>query len=70
MTDDDKQSLQERMGKIEVRVSTLEKFVGELRGDIKEIKDKLLGRPSWFISLLITALVAIVVALIKIRFGG
>ncbi len=64
------QTVEERIGVVETKVEGLEKFVGELRIDIKEIKDKLLARPSWTVSLIITFLVGMVIALIKFRVSG
>ena len=64
------ETVEERMGVVETKIEGLEGLVGELRIDIKEIKDKLLARPSWTVSLIITFLVGIVIALIKFRFGG
>ena len=59
--------LTERVTKAEVKITGLQSYVTEMRTDIKEIKDKLLGRPSWVISLIITILVAIVVGLIRFK---
>ncbi len=42
--------------KISERVATLEQCQKTMADDIKEIKDKLLGRPSWSVSLVITLL--------------
>ena len=38
-------------------IANLKEDVDEMRSDIKEIKDKLLSRPSWFVTVVITALV-------------
>ena len=64
------QTIEERVGVVETKVEGLEKFAGELRVDIKEIKDKLLARPSWTVSLVITILVGTVIALISLRVHG
>ncbi len=63
------ETVEERIGVVETKVEGLEKFVGELRSDIKEIKDKLLARPSWTVSMIITFLVGAVIALLKFRFS-
>ena len=44
---------------INERVATLEAVVQNICSDIKEIKDKLLGRPSWGVSVVITLLTTI-----------
>lgn len=46
------------------RILSLEKRFNDVAADIKEIKEKLLGRPSWFISLLISGLISALVGLI------
>ncbi len=61
------ETIEERVVKAETKIEGLEDFVSELRKDIKEIKDKLLARPSWTVSLIITFLVGTVIALIKFR---
>jgi hypothetical protein len=38
------------------RIMTLEREMGEVRSDIKEIKDKLLRRPSWIVTIIISFL--------------
>ena len=48
------ETIEERVAKSETKIESLENFVGELRVDIKEIKDKLLSRPSWPVSIIIT----------------
>lgn len=37
-----------------------DKLLDEIKGDVKEIKDRLLNRPSWFVTILITSLVSAV----------
>ncbi len=64
------QTVEERVSIVETKVKGLEDFVCELRVDIKEIKDKLLARPSWTVSLIITFLVGTVIALICLRMHG
>jgi len=64
---EENKDLVERVTKVEVEVDGLKNFVIELRGDIREIKDKLLRRPSWLVSLVITTLVAIIISLVKFR---
>lgn len=48
----------------EERINALETIIGEIKLDVKEIKDKLLKRPSWFVSILITAMASVIVFLI------
>ena len=64
------QTIEERVGITETKVDGLGDLVCELRTDIKEIKDKLLARPSWTVSLIITFLVGTVIALISLRIHG
>jgi hypothetical protein len=40
----------------ERRIETLEREMGEGRGDIKEMKEKLLGRPTWAVCIIISIL--------------
>lgn len=48
---------------VENRVSTLEREMGEVRGTLVEIRDKLLQRPSWSICIIITMLSSVSVGL-------
>ena len=45
------------------RVASLEEGFTNVCQDIKEIKDKLLGRPSWAVSVIITLLTTLCVGL-------
>ena len=47
------------MPEINERVATLEQAQRTICKDIKEIKNKLLGRPSWAVSVIITLLTTI-----------
>lgn len=40
----------------EQRIIALERDMGEIKKDIREIKDKLLGRPTWAVTIIITLL--------------
>ncbi len=46
------------------RINGLEHIVSEIKSDVKDIKDRLLKRPSWFVSILITAMASAIVFLI------
>ncbi len=52
------------------RLSDHERRLVILEGAVFEIRDKLLSRPSWFVALVITALVGLVVALMRVNYGG
>jgi len=43
----------------EGRINALEDNMTELKKDVKEIKDRLLGRPTWIITVIITILTAV-----------
>ena len=45
------------------RVASLEEGFTNVCNDIKDIKDKLLGRPSWAVSVIITLLTTLCVGL-------
>jgi len=47
----------ERVAKLEERVASHERELCSIAGDIKEIKDQLLQRPSWAITMIITFLI-------------
>ena len=40
----------------ETRINNLEGIVAEIKDDVREIKDKLLKRPSWSVAILISAM--------------
>jgi len=46
------------------RIKALEEQFATMSDDIKEIKDKLLGRPTWFIAIAFTAMSSLIVFLI------
>lgn len=48
----------------ETRIGKLEEQFEKMATDIKEIKDKLLGRPTWFVTIAFTAMASIIVFLI------
>ncbi len=50
--------------KNETRIESLENDFSEIKSDVKEIKDKLLKRPSWFVTILLTAMSSTIVFLI------
>jgi len=45
------------------KIRNLERIVIELKNDIREIKDKLLRRPSWFVTILISTMAMLIVYL-------
>lgn len=45
--------------KNEQRIVALERDMGDVRSDVREIKDRLLGRPTWTTTAIITILTAI-----------
>ena len=45
------------------RIDGLETQVNEMSGDIKEIKDNLLSRPSWVVTFLLGGMCSVIVAL-------
>jgi len=57
----------------EQRIVALERDVSEMKSDIKEIKDRLLGRPTWIVTVLITILssacVGLLVTVLRIKFN-
>jgi hypothetical protein len=53
----------ENKTKIDQLRTDFDRFNKTITKDIKEIKEKLLGRPSWFVSILITVLVTTVATL-------
>lgn len=54
----------ERIIKLETQVHNQEQNICAIFNDIREIKDKLLGRPSWAVSIIITVLSTLCVSLI------
>lgn len=46
----------ERLATLEAQVEAHEKVIATVCADIKEIKERLLGRPSWFVVLVISSL--------------
>jgi len=55
------------------KIKNLEKEMSETKTAIKEIRDKLLGRPSWAVFFLLTGMSSIVLILIaqllRLKFG-
>jgi len=49
---------------LETKVEQQEKINCQMAADIKEIKDKLIGRPSWAVSITISVLLSLCVSLI------
>lgn len=43
----------------EQRIIALERDMGDVRKDVREIKDRLLGRPTWAVTTIITILTAV-----------
>jgi len=54
----------ERLIRLETQVMNQEANICAIFNDIREIKDKLLGRPSWAVTVIITALSTLCVSLI------
>jgi len=52
--------------KNEQRIVALERDMGEVKQDIRDIKEDLLGRPTWAITVIITFLSSLSVGLIVI----
>jgi len=50
--------------KNEQRINALEDITQSLKADIKDIKDRLLGRPTWVITVLFTFLTSACVGLL------
>ena len=50
----------ERLAKLEMRVENHEKDLCSVTADIREIKDKLLQRPSWAVMIIMTALISFI----------
>ena len=46
----------------EKKIVQLQKDIGEIKGDIKDIKTTLMGRPTWAVTVIITVLSAISVS--------
>ena len=56
----------ERVAKLEQQVQSHEKELCQISNDIREIKDKLLQRPSWAVMLMMTSLVSLSAVLLTI----
>lgn len=54
---------QERLATLEAKTDQHDKTLETLAGDVKDIKDNLLKRPSWAVSIVITVLTTICVGL-------
>ena len=50
---------QERLASLEARIDGHDDAIKDMSSDIKDIKDNLLKRPSWAVSIIITILVGI-----------
>jgi len=50
---------QERLASLEARIDSHDDAIKIMGSDIKDIKDNLLKRPSWAVSIIITILVGI-----------
>lgn len=49
----------ERLAKLEEQVKSHEKEICSIASDVREIKDKLLQRPSWTVMLMLTSLITL-----------
>jgi hypothetical protein len=54
----------ERLATLEAKVCQHEKLINDMCGDIKDIKDNLLKRPSWAVVVIITLLSTVCTGLI------
>lgn len=54
----------ERLIKLETRQEQQEKALCQLTSDTREIKEKLLGRPSWTVTIILSSLLTICSGLI------
>lgn len=61
--DADKMTDKERIIKLETEIAQQKLDICSIIADIREIKDKLLGRPSWSVSIIITVLSTLCVSL-------
>lgn len=55
----EEQEMKERIAVVETKMFSFDKIVNDLCCDIKEIKEQLLGRPSWLIVSVISLLTTI-----------
>jgi hypothetical protein len=62
-----KETPETRLIVLEQARKTSDRLIETLQQDIKEIKDKLLGRPSWPVTIIITILTAVCVGLLSHR---
>ena len=67
MKNADEMTDKERIIKLETRIDNQEQHICKILEDIREIKDKLLGRPSWTVSIIITFLFTLCASLIIIN---
>lgn len=64
MKNADEMTDKERIIKLETRIDQQEQHICKIFEDIREIKDKLLGRPSWSVTIIITFLCTLCASLI------
>jgi len=53
-----------QISKHETLITQYGEWLNDIKDDIKELRDKLIGRPSWFITILLSAMSTITVSLI------
>lgn len=56
-------TLETRVALTEQSIKTHEGILNNLTDDVKEIKDKLMGRPTWAVSIIITILTGLCIGL-------
>ena len=56
--------------KNEQRIIALENAMLKVETAIIEMRDKLLGRPTWFIAFLLTAMMSVIVSLLIVALQG
>ncbi len=59
---------EDTLGTCELRFVALEQTAADTKKDIKEIKERLLGRPSWAVCIVITLLSSITFASLTFAF--
>lgn len=53
----------EQIIELQKRMSSSEKIFEQIRGELREIREVLLGRPTWLVSIVLTLLTSAVLAL-------
>ena len=61
---DSHEECMEKLTKHETLLIQYGNWLNDIKEDIKELRDKLIGRPSWFITIILSAMSTITVSLI------